>query len=46
MAKLGFVDSIKENTKDVTSLEQILGATLLQPFSNTNAGAKTGQLIQ
>lgn len=47
MAKLGFVDNIKDNTKDVKNYEQLLGITLMQPFSNTNAGAKNcGQLIQ
>lgn len=40
MAKLGFVDNIKENSKDIDSMEQLLGASLLQPFTNTNAGAR------
>jgi hypothetical protein len=46
MAKLGFVDNIKENTKDINSMEQLLGASLLQPFTNTNAGADCCQPIQ
>ena len=46
MAKLGFVDNIKENTKDIKSYEQLLGVTLMQPFSNTNSVANSCQLIQ
>lgn len=46
MAKLGFVDKIKENTQDINSMEQLLGLTLMQPFANCNAGARSGQLIQ
>ena len=40
MASLGFSDRIEENTKDLKSMEQLLGKSLKQPFSNTNAGAR------
>jgi len=46
MANLGFSEKIAENTKDIDSLEQILGKSLLQVFTNTNAGANSGQYIQ
>lgn len=46
MAKLGFVDKINENTKDLQSMEQLLGMTLMQPFANTNAGADLASLLQ
>ena len=45
MAKLGFVDKIRENTVNCESMEQLLGVTLMQPFAGTNSGAKSGQLI-
>ena len=41
MAKLGFIDKVKENTKDFPSMEHLLGASLCQPFANTNSGART-----
>lgn len=40
MASLGFSEKIEENTKDLKSLEQMLGKGLRQPFNNTNAGAR------
>ena len=39
-ATTGFFDKIKENTKDITSMEQLLGKGLKMPFNNTNAGAR------
>ncbi len=40
MASLNFSERINENSKNVTSMEQILGKSLTQPFTNTNAGAR------
>jgi hypothetical protein len=40
MASLGFSDKIKENTKDLNSMEELLGKGLKMPFNNTNAGAR------
>ena len=39
MAGLGFSEKVIENSKDFKSLEQMLGKSLRQPFTNTNAGA-------
>lgn len=39
-SKLGFIDSVNENSKNINSLEDLLGTSLLQPFTNTNAGAR------
>ena len=39
MAKLGFVDNIKDNSQKLDSIEQLLGGTLMQPFSGANSGA-------
>jgi DNA-directed RNA polymerase beta subunit len=40
MADLGFSDKIAENTKNITTREQLLGKGLLQPFNNTNSGSR------
>ena len=40
MATLNYSEIIEENTKDLPSLEHILGADLMQPFTNTNSGAR------
>lgn len=40
MAGLGFSDKILENTKDLKSMEHMLGKGLMQPFNNTNAGSR------
>lgn len=40
MANLNFSERIEENTKGITSMEQLLGKSLTQPFTNTNAGAR------
>ena len=40
MANLNFSDKIEENSKGYTSLEQLLGGTLKQPFSNCNSGPR------
>ncbi len=45
MANLGFSERIEENTKDLKSMEQMLGKSLRQPFTNTNAGADSCQYI-
>lgn len=46
MAALGFSEKIAENTKDLGPKENMLGVTLRQPFSNTNAGVIIAQRIQ
>lgn len=38
MASLNFTDKINEASKNITSMEQMLGSGLLQPFNGTNAG--------
>ena len=40
MAGLNFSDKIQENSKDLNSLENLLGKSLKQPFTNANAGAR------
>jgi DNA-directed RNA polymerase beta subunit len=40
MAGLDFSDKVQEASKDLKSMEQMLGKGLLQPFSNLNAGAR------
>lgn len=40
MAKLDFSDKIERATSRITSMEQMSGKGLLQPFTNTNAGAR------
>lgn len=40
MANLNFIDKVNEATKDLTSLEQIIGKGLLEPFNGSNAGAR------
>ena len=40
MAGLGFSDKISENTKNLPSMEHMLGKGLMQPFNNTNAGSR------
>ena len=40
MAKLDFSDKVKEASQDITHMEEMLGKTLLQPFSGSNAGAR------
>lgn len=40
MAGLGFSDKIAENTKNLPSMEHMLGKGLMQPFNNTNAGSR------
>ena len=40
MAGLGFSDKIAENTKNLQSMEHMLGKGLMQPFNNTNAGSR------
>ena len=40
MAGLNFSEKVEENSKDFHSLEQMLGKSLRQPFTNTNAGAR------
>ena len=40
MASLNFSEKVEENSKDFHSLEQMLGKSLRQPFTNTNAGAR------
>jgi len=40
MANLNFSAQIKENTKNLDSIEQILGKGLMQPFTGSNAGAR------
>lgn len=40
MAKLDFSDKIEKATSRISSMEQMLGKGLLQPFTNTNAGAR------
>lgn len=40
MASLNFSEKINENTKDMRSMEDLLGKGLLEPFNNTNAGAR------
>lgn len=37
---LDFSDRIEEVSKNITSMEQVLGKTLMQPFSGANAGAR------
>lgn len=46
MAGLGFSEKIEENTKNINSLEEILGKGLMMPFNNTNAGADSCQRIE
>lgn len=46
MASLNFSEKIVNNTKDIKSMEQLLGKSLRQPFTNTNSGANSGQHIQ
>lgn len=40
MASLGFSEKIEQNTKDITSMEQIIGKGLMMPFNNTSAGSR------
>ena len=40
MAKLDFSDKVKEASQGITHMEEMLGKTLLQPFSGSNAGAR------
>ena len=40
MAKLDFSDKVAKATKNLKSMEHMLGKGLLQPFTNTNAGAR------
>lgn len=40
MAGLDFSDKIAEVTENISSMEQILGKGLLQPFNGANAGAR------
>lgn len=40
MATFGFTEKIEENTKDLPSMEHIIGKGLIQPFNNTNSGAR------
>ena len=40
MAKLDFTDKVNTASEKITSMEQMLGKGLLQPFTNTNAGAR------
>lgn len=40
MAKLDFTDKVKAASKNIQTMEQMLGKGLLQPFANTNAGAR------
>jgi DNA-directed RNA polymerase beta subunit len=40
MAGLNFSQQIEESTKNLTSLEQMSGKGLMQPFNGTNAGAR------
>ena len=46
MATLGFSEKIAENSKDFKSLEEMLGKSLRQPFTGSNAGANSCQRIQ
>ena len=39
MANLNFAERIEENSKDIGNMERLLGKSLKQPFTNTNAGA-------
>ena len=41
MANLNFSEKTEENTKSITSREQLLGKSLRQPFTNTDAGAES-----
>lgn len=43
MAKLGFIDNVKNNVsiRDINKMEQLLGSSLCQPFANTNSGSRT-----
>lgn len=40
MATLNFSDKVEEASKKLKSIEQMFGKNLLQPFTNTNAGAR------
>ena len=40
MAGLDFSDKIAEASQNITSLEQMLCSGLMQPFNNSNAGAR------
>ena len=40
MAGLDFSQKIEEVSKDINSMEQMLGKGLLQPFNGCNAGAR------
>ena len=40
MAGLNFSQQIEENTKNLKSMEQVLGKGLMQPFNGCNAGAR------
>ena len=46
MAQLDFGEKIIEATKDITSIEQVLGKGLLMPFNGTNAGVMDAQCIR
>ena len=37
---LNFTSKVEEASKDIESIEQMLGTGLFQPFSNTNSGAR------
>lgn len=40
MAGLDFSDKIAETSKDIESLEQMLGSGLMQPFNGSNSGSR------
>lgn len=40
MAILGYLEKVSNNTKDITSMEQIIGKGLMMPFNNTNSGSR------
>jgi DNA-directed RNA polymerase beta subunit len=40
MAKLDFTDKVNAASEKLKSMEQMFGKNLLQPFTNTNAGAR------
>jgi DNA-directed RNA polymerase beta subunit len=40
MANLKFTDKVNEASEKLSSMEQMFGKNLLQPFTNTNAGAR------
>lgn len=40
MAGLNFSEKVEANSKDLNSIEQMMGKSLKQPFTNTNAGSR------